>query len=680
MKKQLLYRLRTIAIVGIAAAFNWACSNDPDTPEPTPEATIEITDITPGTDRVSFRLTPTDAVAVAYKVEPKTGEDPAEFTRIESAEAKTVEVTGLKPDLSYTLTAIAYNADGKASAPAIEEFATEALPAEPATISLQVIRVRHGSISFSLKTENAARIAYKVDVPDGKEEMTTVENTAERTYTIGNLQAETDYILHAVAYNRDNVPSDPETYAFTTPAYEPFAQIKATATAHGLYIKTEVDSEQFPLYFLKVFDPAFTESSADFSEQFKVDSREQFIHYLEAAMLTPDLKTAPIETWNKALLSSSSRQVLLYAVPVVRDGGEVICQDFGEIIEIPLDIPVRDELGTGTAAVVPGEPQVDRQKMTVSLTAQDAPVAYMAALANKIDIEAAGSIEAYVQQQLDDKSFDYNIASTQNMPESWETETLAFGTDYYFFTFAYDADGRLGELQIKEFSTADNISYNPDVKVTVEKKEIHFTTAKFTATRHGFEKGLYSYIDKETFQKVYNGNADKYIQQEMIAPGKYPSAIYQDGDFSCSFPKLTYGTEYVLVVLPKVDKTDNQYGTPTVIDFKTLTYEVTSIAQAEISVNSITDNWGVSAAVSLTITPNDDCIGVYYLWIEGQLPEGNIGEYIAKNSKTQYLVLDGPTVQTNYIFSKSYFAVIPVDSEGRMAEAIVSEELDLPKK
>ena len=70
------------------------------------------------------------------------------------------------------------------------------------------------------------------------------------------------------------------------------------ATAHGIYLKADVDTGKFPLYFLKIFDPDLTESSADFEEHFKVDSREQFIHYLEVASLTAGLKTASFEEWN----------------------------------------------------------------------------------------------------------------------------------------------------------------------------------------------------------------------------------------------------------------------------------------------------------------------------------------------------------------------------------------------
>ena len=45
-----------------------ACSDD-NTSTEAPPATIEITELTPETDKVSFRLIPTNAVSMAYKIE-----------------------------------------------------------------------------------------------------------------------------------------------------------------------------------------------------------------------------------------------------------------------------------------------------------------------------------------------------------------------------------------------------------------------------------------------------------------------------------------------------------------------------------------------------------------------------------------------------------------------------------
>lgn len=82
--------------------------------------------------------------------------------------------------------------------------------------------------------------------------MTVVEKPQQSTFLVGSLQAETDYVLTVVAYNGKDEPSEPATHSFTTPAYTAFARIDAVATAHGIYLKAEVDNGKYPLYFLKI--------------------------------------------------------------------------------------------------------------------------------------------------------------------------------------------------------------------------------------------------------------------------------------------------------------------------------------------------------------------------------------------------------------------------------------------
>lgn len=55
-----------------------ACSND-DTSAESPPATIEIAGLSPEADNVSFRLVPTNAVSMAYKIEIEGGVMPISF-------------------------------------------------------------------------------------------------------------------------------------------------------------------------------------------------------------------------------------------------------------------------------------------------------------------------------------------------------------------------------------------------------------------------------------------------------------------------------------------------------------------------------------------------------------------------------------------------------------------------
>ena len=163
---QLKFLLTGLTLLTVLAA----CSDD-NTSTEAPPATIEIAELSPEADNVSFRLIPTNAISMAYKIEIEGGGDDADFVSIESSEEKTVEITDLTPETSYKLTAIAYNADQRPSNPATATFTTPEKPTTPdpdkATISIEEVKATYNSVTFTLKTANAARFGYKVDVPDG---------------------------------------------------------------------------------------------------------------------------------------------------------------------------------------------------------------------------------------------------------------------------------------------------------------------------------------------------------------------------------------------------------------------------------------------------------------------------------------------------------------------------------
>ena len=132
---QLKFLLTGLTLLTVLAA----CSDD-NTSTEAPPATIEIAELSPEADNVSFRLIPTNAISMAYKIEIERGGD-ADFVSIESSEEKTVEITDLTPETSYKLTAIAYNADQRPSNPATATFTTPEKPTTPdpdkATISIE---------------------------------------------------------------------------------------------------------------------------------------------------------------------------------------------------------------------------------------------------------------------------------------------------------------------------------------------------------------------------------------------------------------------------------------------------------------------------------------------------------------------------------------------------------------
>lgn len=78
---QLKFLLTGLTLLTVLAA----CSDD-DTSTEAPPATIEIAELSPEADNVSFRLIPTNAISMAYKIEIEGEEADADFVSIESSE------------------------------------------------------------------------------------------------------------------------------------------------------------------------------------------------------------------------------------------------------------------------------------------------------------------------------------------------------------------------------------------------------------------------------------------------------------------------------------------------------------------------------------------------------------------------------------------------------------------
>ena len=234
----------------------------------------------------------------------------------------------------------------------------------------------------------------------------------------------------------------------------------------------------------------------------------------------------------------------------------------------------------------------------------------------------------------------------------------------------------------KEFHTeAAGTDYDTSLTVDIALKTASFTSATFSVKRNGFEKAYYNFITKADFDRKYGGNADTYVQRELIGKESgYPITLYSDNDINGS--RLAYDTQYVLIALPEADNED-RYGVPTVVEFETLGYEATGSATATIAVNSITDNYGVSFYASVTVTPGADCAGYYYAMIEKTAYDAaaNLGETICKQNGVKYrAATEDTTFSTDYYFAESYLVLIPVDNNGKMSAPVTSELLTTSAK
>ena len=669
MKKHLLAALSVLALA--AAGCKEETKNYPP-------ATIEIQNIVPQDVSVQFELAHTNAASVGYRIEDADNAGKKEFTVIETSDLKTIVCEGLTQETDYQITAVAYNENGDVSKEDKKTFRTERTPAAPASAEIKINDITYSSVTFKITVKDAVSYSFGVSAIGSEPDMIdVVPDNPSMNFTVKDLKAETDYRISVIAYNADNVATERIEQDFRTGVFVPFGEITSVATAHGIFIKTNVDTQKYPTYFLQVFDPEQTYVNEE-SVQFKVDSKKQFVYYLQTAILNPDIRRSSFQEWNKTRLSSKSDRILLYAVPVIQNGANYICDDYGTIVEHVLEIPEKDIIGQSDAAILLGNPDINEDILTVKLTKQGEPVAYYTGTALKSEVDAAGGITSYAQQELDAKKLDYSITSITNFKEELEVRDLALNTDYVLFSFAYDGNGKIGSVQSKEFSTSSQFEYMNDITVDVALKEVAFTSAVFTVKRNNFRNGKYNFVTMKDFAEKYDSSIDNYVMQELIGQqSSYPISLYSDNDIKGS--RLQYNTDYILIVLPESDQKDG-YGKPATVRFHTKAYEKTSDVTLSLTINKVESYYGSSFA-SVTVTPSGDCVGYYMYLMEKSVFDAvtNLGETVCKMPTIKYRSSsEEQTFNTEYFFNPSYLVLIPVDKEGRFGAPVHSELLSNP--
>lgn len=670
MKKHLLAALSVLALA--AAGCKEETKNYPP-------ATVEIQNIVPQDVSVQFELAHTNAVSVGYRIEDADNAGKKEFTVIETSDLKTIVCGGLTQETDYQITAVAYNENGEVSKEDKKTFRTERTPAAPASAKIKINDITYSSVTFTITVKDAVSYSFGVSAAGSEPEMTdVVPDNPSMNFTVKDLPAETDYRISVIAYNADNVAAETVEKEFRTGVFVPFGEITSVATAHGIFIKTNVDTQKYPTYFLQVFDPEQTYVNEE-SVQFKVDSKKQFVYYLQTAILNPDIRRNSFQEWNKTRLSSKSDRILLYAVPVIQNGANYICDDYGTIVEHVLEIPKKDIIGQSEAAILLGDSDINEDILTVKLTKQGEPVAYYTGIALKSEVDAAGGIATYAQQELDAKKLDYSITSITNFKEEMEVRDLALNTDYVLFSFAYDVNGKIGSVQAKEFSTSSQFEYKNDISVDVALKEVAFTSAVFTVKRTNFRNGKYNFVTMKDFAEKYDSSIDNYVMQELIGQqSSYPISLYSDNDIKGS--RLQYNTDYILIVLPESDQKDG-YGKPATVRFHTKTYEKTSDVTLSLTINKVESYYGSSLA-SVTVTPSGDCVGYYMYLMEKSVFDAvtNLGETVCKMPTIKYRSSsEEQTFNSEYFFNPSYLVLIPVDKEGRFGAPVHSDLLQETK-
>lgn len=191
-----------------------ACSNsdEPDDPSAPKNPVVTIARVTPAAESVSFMLTLSNADAYEYgcfETSDYEANGAGELTRVESATADdAIVVSGLTPETSYTLVAVAC-AGATRSAERTQQFeTTAAAESETPVIAIENVAPTHESVTFDLSTvsglvQNYCYVVYEEGTTASQsqyQEVAAVEGEAV-TVKVDNLDAETSYVIEAYGIN-----------------------------------------------------------------------------------------------------------------------------------------------------------------------------------------------------------------------------------------------------------------------------------------------------------------------------------------------------------------------------------------------------------------------------------------------------------------------------------------------
>ncbi len=220
-----LNRLFWLLVAPLALA---ACgdSDEPE-PEPAPTPVVSISKVTPAAESVSFFLSLSNADAYEYGcflTSDYEAGGTGELTRVESATADdAIVITGLEPETSYTLVAVACAGETR-SAERTQAFeTTAAVESELPVIRVENIEITYESVSFEVSRVSGLVQAYRYAayLPGAEPQFSeqAAEGDGPMKITIDKLRTLTEYTLEVYAINdglNDN-ESEHFTENFTTP-------------------------------------------------------------------------------------------------------------------------------------------------------------------------------------------------------------------------------------------------------------------------------------------------------------------------------------------------------------------------------------------------------------------------------------------------------------------------------
>lgn len=210
--KNIKMSMTGIALVLMAVSAMVSCKKEKEPVIPT----VTVSAMEAGINSISFKISSVNAETVKYDVMLSSEQQPSAeqiMANGKTASASSEEeytVNDLAAETEYTIYAVAQSATGHSSAVASAKMKTSAYPAPGLTITPG--EVTETSVKFTIASNDAMAAKYvcvaaSAAVPSAEEIMAsgkTVDVSSAKEYTEEGLEADTEYVVAAVAKGLDD--------------------------------------------------------------------------------------------------------------------------------------------------------------------------------------------------------------------------------------------------------------------------------------------------------------------------------------------------------------------------------------------------------------------------------------------------------------------------------------------
>lgn len=630
-----------------------------------PSIKIKVTEVIP--NKVTFTLTPLNAVSMIYACVPSSEAETAELTNtIESGKEETVTLD-VNENTQYAIVAQAKNESGELSEKAFSSFRT----GEGAKVEITEIESDEVSATVKITHSGASNIYYALT--NANEEPAEYKKiTASSTYPSAlyfyDLNEGSQYTVHIYADNKDGFETEPVKQSFTAeaPAQPKDLTVKVSnITYRDADVQIEYNTEKIQYcqaYVKRIIDGTLAINPSEFDWDAAITNKQTTkidesgnTHKLNDLITSFAIGNGNTTAQNAHInISDDSRSNLtiegkyfLGITGIDKDGNVVSESSVWK--EIQLD------------NVTFGESEV-------SLTIEDIEVGFDS---YKYKVISNGATAYYIKWVYDNPEdpeataktmLPNKVGYTSSFERTQTFENLEQNREISIIAIPEDENGLLGEVVIHQIKTKE-VVFDGNAKTNVSLTRKSMTTLHYNIE---FDENTAS------FKYIHFSSDDATWSDEQYAQNRLLKAKENTEPLNIDLTNLEQDKEYQLWVLP-IDK-EGRMSEIIKIKNKTDAALFEGNAGATITIDEFT-NSGFQSKVKYTITPDESAVGFYHTaWSMSNinsLDDKALAAYLMNSGtySTEKVSVTGKDGSGMQIFGKEIgVVVITVDKDGKYSK------------